>query len=92
MRLEDIRLESHLQFEHEGDPILLLVDGQYGVRAFSRKRDGKLLHFERTSENPLLFRDQSGDTWNSEGELQTGEAGAGSLRQHLRPMRGYLTE
>lgn len=92
VRLEDIRSESYLQFEDKGNPILLVVDGQYGARSFSRMLDGELLHFELVSQSPLLLRDHSGKFWNSDGELQTEDTSTGTTRRHLRPLRGYLTE
>ena len=84
--LDAIQSTFPLNLTHQDIPIILLPTGDYGVRAYARTVNEKVLSFELESKEPLLIRDQEGRLWDEKGKCQTET----SLQLKLR--RGYVTE
>jgi len=78
-----------VQEEYNGDPFLLLLQGESRVSAYVREIEGKELRFEVTQKSPIRLKDkETGTLWNEWGRgLEGPHAG-----KQLPFANGYLTE
>ena len=88
-----IRSRVPLQIDSNGQPVVLLPSGDFGVRAYARKQEGQTLTFTPVSGSTFSLQDQNGNIWDEYGRclLKNGQAPEGKAPQ-LKMLRGYLTE
>ena len=88
-----IRSRVPLQIDGNGQPVVLLPSGDFGVRAYARQQEGQTLTFTRVSGSTFSLQDQDGNIWDEYGRclLKDGQAPVAKAPQ-LKMLRGYLTE
>ena len=77
-----------IQTQIGGIPVLVLLQNQYQVGAYERRLGRVELQIESTSGDPLLMKDQLGNTWNAWGRTVSGP----DHPAELAIADGYLTK
>jgi hypothetical protein len=77
-----------LQDEFDGKQVVLILQGEFQVGAYTVPNGTESLPFKLVSTDPIEIEDQRGHRWNLWGQPSTGE----SHDSGLTPADGYLVE